>query len=326
VGAPVRATQDTDDRPVSPRQHAFGAFELDRKSGELRKHGLKVKLADQPLQVLLLLLEHPGDVVGRDDIRRRLWSSDTFVDFDAGLSSAVRKLRDALGDSAEHPRFIETLPKRGYRFIAPVSATADASAEPVASPAPSSARPRKYYWMPVAWVLAVAAGIVLILALAGGPWRIRPAPPLSIQSIAVLPFAIVGDDPAQQYFADGMTEGITGHLAQAGGFLVISRTSAMHYKHTTKQRPAIGRELQVDAIVEGSVTRSGDQVRISARVMPVSGDRQIWAGEHDGNLRDVVALQDRVAQAIVETIGGRAAPARHSRPSARLHRRHTTLI
>jgi DNA-binding winged helix-turn-helix (wHTH) protein len=147
VGAPVRAARDTDDRPSSPRHIAFGAFELDRSSGELRKHGLKVKLADQPLQILLLLLEHPGDVVGRDDIRRRLWSSDTFVDFDAGLSSAVRKLRDALGDSAERPRFIETLPKRGYRFIGPVSATPEASAGPAPSPSASSTRTRKYYWM-----------------------------------------------------------------------------------------------------------------------------------------------------------------------------------
>jgi TolB-like protein/DNA-binding winged helix-turn-helix (wHTH) protein/Flp pilus assembly protein TadD len=303
MGPPVPAAPGSDDPPSSSRQIvAFGAFELDRQSGELRKHGLKTRLADQPFQILLLLLEKPGHVITRDDIRQRLWSRDTFVDFDAGLRSAVRKLRDALGDSAERPLFVETLPKRGYRFIAPVSAPADESDGPAVAAVPASSRAPRY-WMTAALALAATVAILLV-ARAGGAWGVRATPAPSIKSIAVLPLANLTGDRGQDYFVDGMTEGLTTILAQIDGLKVISRVSAMQYRQTTKQLPLIGRELQVDAIVGGSVARSGDRLRISAQLIHVSSDRHVWAHQYEGDIRNVVALQDEIARAIAGAIGG----------------------
>jgi DNA-binding winged helix-turn-helix (wHTH) protein len=208
----------------------FGIFELDTQSGELRRHGQKIRLPDQSFQILRLLLDRSGEVVTREELRKHLWTSETFVDFDVGLNSAIRKLREALDDSAENPRFVETLPRRGYRFIASVqSATTEQMPEPVAGATPrASARPR---WIAGGLVLAVTIA-TLVVAYERGWWEgVRAgSAAVPIRSLAVLPFENLTGDPAQDYFVDGMTDALTTDLAQVGGLEVTSRTSAMQYR------------------------------------------------------------------------------------------------
>jgi TolB-like protein/DNA-binding winged helix-turn-helix (wHTH) protein/Flp pilus assembly protein TadD len=286
----------------------FGIFELDAQSGELRRHGVKVRLPEQSFQILRVLLDRPDELVTREELRQRLWTSDTFVDFDVGLNSAIRKLRDALDDSADNPTFIETLPRRGYRFIAPVkpSTTGPIPAQAATEATTPAARLRRW-WMAGALVLATIATLVVIYERAPVAER--------IQSLAVLPFENLTGDPAQEYFVDGMTDALTTELAQLGGLEVISRTSAAQYKGTNKLLPAIGRELNVDALLEGSIARSGQHVRISAQLIHAATDRHVWARSYEGEMSDVVALQRQIARTIATAVGGRlaspmAAPAR----------------
>ena len=287
-----------------PRQVVrFGDFEANLRSSELRRHGLKVKLGAQSFQVLGLLLENPGEVVTREELRQKLWTEDTFVDFEAGLNSAIRRLRDALGDSADQPRFIETLPRRGYRFIAPLERNGGSgevstdSASALAAPVPAA------FWAGRRKALLVAggfAGLVAVLLGANlGGWRDRllGGPP-RIQSLAVLPLENLTGDPGQEYFVDGMTEALITNLAQIRALRVISRTSAMRYKGTNKSLPEIAQELNVDAVVEGTVARSGDRVRVTAQLIHARTDRHLWADEYERDLRDVLSLQSEVARAV----------------------------
>jgi len=293
----------------------FGVFELDVHSGELRKQGRRVRLADQPFQVLRLLVDRPGDIVTRDELQKALWSSDTFVDFDTGLSSAVRKLRDALGDSADNPTFIETVPKRGYRFIAPVvgrngngglepereaspgaeARSPEAAAERQGAPSLAAARPR------APWIAAVIA--VLAVVGAGFYARERATAIAQPRSIAVLPFENLTGDNAQAFLVDGITDGVTTTLAQNGRLQVTSRASAMRYRNTQKAAPQIGRELGVTALVSGSVVRTGDRLRVSAQIVDPDTDRNIWAYNFDGTIGDVITLQDRIAGEIARAVG-----------------------
>jgi TolB-like protein/DNA-binding winged helix-turn-helix (wHTH) protein len=280
------------------RVFRFGAFELDVQSGELRKQGFKTRLPPQSFQVLLLLLERAGEVVTREELRNELWPADTFVDFDMGVSSAVKKLRDALGDPAENPRFVETLPRRGYRFITPVEKPATvAPAEPV-GPDPGVAEGASRRRGVRAGAVAAMALLVVGLTVSA-MWGWRAAP---VRSIAVLPFQNLTGDPEQDYFVDGMTEALTTDLAQIGALKVISRTSAMQYKRASKSLPAIAEELGVDAVVEGAVTRSGDRVRVTAQLIQASTDRHLWAESYDREVRDVLALQGEVARAIAQAV------------------------
>ena len=313
----------------------FGAFEVDLRTGELQKHGHAIRLPDQAFQVLALLLERPGELVTRDELQQKLWPANTFVDFDVGLNSAIKKLRDALDDSAEHPHFIQTLPRRGYRFIAPVdysgavvgSAPPQPAAVPIAPAQPqtpeSAVRPagpsgsrRAWYW---AGSLVVAG-----LLLAGWLGRDSLRPPTAeegrlapIRSIAVLPLENLTGDPAQEYFVDGMTDAIITDLAQISALRVISRTSAMHYKGAKKPLPEIGRELQVDAVLEGSVVRSGTRVRIDAQLVHAATDRHLWARSYERDLRDIVALQNDVAQAIAAQVAIQLTPEEKTRFAGR---------
>ena len=233
----------------------FGSFELDMRAGELRKQGIKIKLQEQPLQILAALLEHPGQVVTREELRSRLWPSDTFVDFDHSLNKAINKLREALGDSAENPRFIETLARHGYRFLRD---------------------------------------------LQGSPGPIR--------SLLVLPLENLSRDPEQEYFADGLTEELITKLAKISALRVLSRTTAMHYKGARKPLPQIARELQIEGIVDGTVLRSGDRIRISAQLIHASTDSHLWAESYERNLQDVLALQSEVAGAIANEIQVKITP------------------
>ena len=294
-----------------PRGFRFGIFEADLRASELRKNGLRLKLQEQPFQVLTMLLERPGEVVTRDELRKRLWDGHTFVDFDHGLNNAINKIRESLGDSAENPRFVETLPKRGYRFLAPVMALD--SSKPAADAAPAAppeevartepARQKSAAWRyTVAPLGAVAALVALVVGFNPGGLRdrllgISPLP--QIQSIAVLPLENLSGDPEQEYFADGMTDALITELGQASTLRVISRTSIIPYKGAKKPLPEIARELNVDAIVEGTVLRSGDRVRITAQLLHAPTDRHLWAKTYEEDFRDILTLQRTVALAMI---------------------------
>jgi TolB-like protein/DNA-binding winged helix-turn-helix (wHTH) protein/Tfp pilus assembly protein PilF len=294
----------------------FGVFELDLRAGELRKHGLRVRLQEQPFQVLAMLVEHPGEVVAREELQKKLWLADTFVDFDHGLNKAINKLREALGDSADNPRFVETVARRGYRFLVevkPADALAVPGPEPATQPhpatdpadrpvlAPKAALPKRIQWSRA----LQSSGLVLLLLVAAlAAWKVHSwlRPPADIRSLAVLPLESLSSDASQDYFADGMTDELISDLGQIGALRVISRTSVMAYKHTRKPLPQIARELNVDAVIEGTVLRSGDQVRITAQLIQASADKHLWSQSYEGELRDTLALQDKVARAIADQI------------------------
>jgi TolB-like protein/DNA-binding winged helix-turn-helix (wHTH) protein/Tfp pilus assembly protein PilF len=286
----------------------FGEYQLDTRAGDLHKGDVTLRLHKQPLQVLLLLLEHQGELVTREELRTALWPDHTFVDFEDSLNHAIRRLREALGDSAENPRFIETLPRRGYRFIHPVDPGVG-----LAVPKPVQPKgPLGKYWQIAlgagAIVAALSLGFVFnVLGLRSRLLTANPASslagPLRIESIAVLPFENLSGDPAQEYFADGMTEELVTNLGKISTLRVISRTSVMLYKGSKKPLPEIARELNVDAIVEGTVQRSGNHVRVTANLLYAPTDRHLWAESYESELGDVLILQGKVARSIADEIG-----------------------
>ena len=297
-------------------QIRFGAFEVDLRAGELRRKGLQVKLQEQPFQVLAMLLERVGEVVTREELQTKLWPADTIVDFDHGLNKAINKIRKALGDSAENPRFVETVARRGYRFIAdvrvvdgspldrPEPVIEDSPATDKQDPVESGGNPaarRRAPWPLAGKTSAIALGLVLV-TLVGWMLRSRSRASLEIRSLAVLPLESLSSDPSQEYFADGMTDELITDLSQISALSVISRTSVMPYKRARKPLPQVARELNVDAVVEGTVLRSGDRVRITAQLIQVSADKHIWSQSYEGDLRDTLALQNKVARAIADQI------------------------
>jgi TolB-like protein/DNA-binding winged helix-turn-helix (wHTH) protein/Tfp pilus assembly protein PilF len=300
---------------ASARIVRFGIFEVDLNAGELRKGGIKIKVHGQPFEVLTLLLARPGQVVPREELRQRLWSTETFVDFDHGVNTAINRLREALGDSAENPRFIETVPRRGYRFVAPVETqnSADSGSSVLGSEASSSGAnrtktkgaPSSYGIRAKVLASAVIATIVLLAILSLSSVRERwlgRRSPARIQSLAVLPLVSLSSDAGQDYFTDGMTEELTTDLGKISALRVISRTSAMQYKGTKKSLPEIARELNVDAIVEGTVARSGSQVRITANLLQASPEKHLWAGSYEREVGDALTAQGQLAQAVAREI------------------------
>jgi TolB-like protein/DNA-binding winged helix-turn-helix (wHTH) protein/Tfp pilus assembly protein PilF len=292
----------------------FGLFEVDLRAGELRKDGVKIKLQAQPFQVLVTLLQHAGEVVTREELRRELWPTDTFVDFEHGLNAAVKRLRDALGESAENPIFIETLARRGYRFIAPVDLRDVRAVAPprtlVSLAAEAMRRP---------YLLGLAGVAVAILALAavlnwGGNyrWRTRAGGKV-IESLVVLPLENLSRDPEQEYFSDGMTDALTTQLSKTGALRVVSRTSAMRYKATNKSLPEIAQELNVDGVIEGSVMRSGSRVRIVVQLIRARTDQHLWAETYERDLGDVLRLQSEVAQAVAQQVRMQLTPEQQTR-------------
>jgi TolB-like protein/DNA-binding winged helix-turn-helix (wHTH) protein/Flp pilus assembly protein TadD len=293
----------------------FDNYELDTRAGQLRKGGVKLRLRGQPLQVLAILVEHGGEVVTREELQRQIWTADTFVDFDHGLHNAIARIREVLGDSAETPRYIETLPRRGYRFIGTVEdfRTPPSAEEPVAPVSPN---------VPVASLLKGNPTLVLILCalllLGVGAWTAwryvrAKAAAQPIRSIAVLPLANLSGDPSEEFFADGMTDQLITDLAQIGSLRVISRTSVMQYKGAKKALPEIARELHVDAIVEGSVVRSGPRVRVTAQLVHARSDQHLWADTYDRDLGDVLKLQGEVADAIAQQVRAQLTATQQSR-------------
>jgi TolB-like protein/DNA-binding winged helix-turn-helix (wHTH) protein/Tfp pilus assembly protein PilF len=273
----------------------FGVFELDLEAGELRRAGIRLKLQKQPLQILQVLVQRSGEIVTREELRAQIWPADTFVDFDNSLNTAVNKLRDALADTSSNPRFIETLPRRGYRFIAPVNRI-----EPEVVPTLPS---RKWWrWPIIATTMAVAA----IAA-----WRLikvyevptRSVKNSSIQSLAVLPLRNLSADPQEEYFSDGMTDELITSLAKFPRLRVISHTSVERYKQTKESLPEIGRDLGADAIIEGTILRSGNSIRITAQLIDARSDRHLWAESYERDTRDVLLLQGEIAREIAEQVG-----------------------
>ncbi|MGH9493691.1 MAG: winged helix-turn-helix domain-containing tetratricopeptide repeat protein [Candidatus Sulfotelmatobacter sp.] len=250
----------------------FDIFELDVRTGELRKRGVKLRLQGQPLQVLEKLLKCAGNLVTREELRAEVWTADTFVDFDHSLHNAIARIREALGDSAESPKFIETLPRRGYRFIARVQEVGENTAAPRAQ---------------------VEAG--------------------RIQSLAVLPLDDHSSEPGHEYFADGMTEALITSLAKIKALRVISRTSAMQYKGARKSLPQIARELNVEAVIEGSVLRSGNRVRIAAQLIHAASDQHLWAESYERDFQDVLSLQSEIARRIAEEVRVTVTPQERAR-------------
>lgn len=311
-------------KPTS-RIAKFGPYTLDLHSGELRKFGTRVKLGEQPCRILCMLLENPGEMVSRDKLRMTLWADDTFVDFDHGLNSAVQRLRDSLSDSAARPRWVETIPRRGYRFIGPMEWHDSAAVEEVAPkadtvdlsknaegdpPVPlhtedSSAREAWRTWTRVVAV-AVVASAVLLTAVVLARKREHPQSAQlrpSIHSLAVLPFENLSADPNQEYFSDGMTDELITRLAQNPALRVISRTSVMQYKKVHRPLTDVARELGVDGILEGSVERSGNRIHLNAQLIYAPYERHLWAQSYDRDLNDLAALQSELARTIAHEVG-----------------------
>jgi TolB-like protein/DNA-binding winged helix-turn-helix (wHTH) protein/Tfp pilus assembly protein PilF len=304
------------DRPLERDVVArFQGFELDSRSGELRFKGERIPLQEKPLRILQRLVDCPGDVVTRDELRQSLWSADTFVDFDGGLNTAVNKLRTALGDSALQPRFIETVGRRGYRFLAPVEADhrgpsaeelrLDEDATPPAAAIAAGTVRRRRLILALCGAAALAASLLAWQALRS---RSREGVPV-IRSIAVIPLANVSEKAEEEYFADGMTDALITDLAEVRSLRVISRQSVMRYKASRKSLAEVGRELGVEVVIEGTVLRSRDRVRVTAQLVHVPSDRHLWARSYERDIGDVVALQGELARAIVREVRAEVAPA-----------------
>jgi len=283
----------------------FADFAFDLRTGELRRNGNSIKLQPQPAKVLAVLVTRPGEIVTRQHLTQEVWGPNTFVDFEQGLNFAIRQIRAALEDDAETPMFLETLPKRGYRFLAAVSGASQPEVQaPAQLPVPATpVRSNSRFWL----ALVTAAGLAVTLVLVFDWGRLRDglgiAPKVSnIQSLAVLPLHNLSQDPEQEYFSDGMTDELITDLAKYGGLRVISHTSVERYKATKRSLPEIARELGVDAVVEGTVTRSGDRVRITAQLIDAHSDRHLWADSYERDLRDVLALQSEVSRDIAAQV------------------------
>jgi TolB-like protein/DNA-binding winged helix-turn-helix (wHTH) protein/Tfp pilus assembly protein PilF len=299
---------------ASATSYRFGVYQVDARAGELLRSGLKLKLQEKPFQILVSLLERPGDVVTREELRERLWGHDTFVEFDHSLDNAVNRLRDVLNDSARNPRYIETLPKLGYRFIAAVERVeegADARASLERNlPARPEARPRKRLW--------TATGVaLLLLVVATGIWRWaeHSASPSRRVMLAVLPFQNMSGDPELEFVCDGLTEEMISHLGrwnpEAMG--VIARTSSMLYKNSRKSVKEVGQELGVDYVLEGSLRGTSDGWRISAQLIRVRDQTHLWANDFNRPQGDVAGLQEDVAGAIARQIEIKLARAEETR-------------
>ena len=297
----------------SPSRLRFDRFEVDPHSGEVWKDGVRLRLQGQPFQVLCLLLERPGEIVTREELKQRLWPGHTFVDFDDGLNTAVKKIRDLLGDSAERPRYVETIPRRGYRFMAAVEPgravaldTQPAAVVPtIPSEAVAGAHATRWRWLAVGLLLAA-----FTLPFSAWIYRLASRDAVSVRAIAVLPLKNLSGDPSQDYFAAGLTDALITELARtAGGSLrVISRTSAEKYRD--KPLAQIASELDVDAVIEGSVMRSGNRARITAQLVDARADKHLWADSYDRDLHDLLSLHREMAATVARqvqiTIGPKA--------------------
>src|SRR6202789_2960975 len=287
----------------------FGIFQIDLKARELHKAGVKVKLQEQPFRVLALLVERAGQVVTREELRQRVWPTDAYVAFDQGLNNAIKKVRAALGDSADSPRFVETLARHGYRFVAPVGALPQRPVEP-----------RVRFGLRSRWQFALIglASASLLAALAYWAWHgstTHAGSPAEKVILAVLPFDNLGHDPDQEFFSDGLTEEMIAQLGKLNPerLTVISRGSVAKYKDSRLAANQIGRELRADYLVQGSVRRSADRVRITVQLIQVRDQTDLWAESYDRELKDILTLQDSVSRTIANQIHITLTPGQRTR-------------
>jgi TolB-like protein/DNA-binding winged helix-turn-helix (wHTH) protein/Flp pilus assembly protein TadD len=295
----------------------FGSFQLDLRTAELRYDQIPIKLQPQPAKILVLLVSRAGELVSREELAEQVWGTDTFVDFEQGLNFAIRQIRTALEDERGRPQFLETVPKRGYRFIAPVERTSEGdgavAAPTVANEILEAAKAGgKNGWWQKRWRTLAVACILLLIAIVAVRYSFhqivtKKVNPRSIQSIAVLPLANLSADPGQEYFSEGLTDEIITQLARIGTFRVVSRTSVVKYKETIKSAPEIGTELHVDAVVEGTVERVDDRVRVRAQLIRAATDQHLWAESYDREASDLLSLESDVARDIAQAIGHLAA-------------------
>src|SRR6267143_1859230 len=281
----------------------FGVFEVDLHAGELRKQGIKIKLQQQPFRILALLLEQAGEVVTREDLRQAIWPAGTFVEFDLGLDAAIHKLRSALGDSAENPRFVETSPRRGYRFIAAVDGVVASDAARRAVPMPKR---RRLVWAGGLAVLVVAAVLGALRWGRGRPGSLATASPTE-PSIAVLPLATVGTDAGDAALADGMTEELIAMLAKLGGLRVIDGTSTFAFKDRAIDMRRIADSLRVSNILEGSLQKIGSRLRLRFRLVDARDGSTRWSEVYDREMQDLFATEDDIASAVARELAVRLA-------------------
>lgn len=307
----------------------FGSFQLDLVSGELRKHGLKLKLGEQPFQILKLLLERSGQLVSREELHKQLWPSDTFVDFDHGLNSAIRRLREVLSETQEEPRWVETVPRRGYRFVGPVTlrlqpskleqpkAQAEIAANPVEvvdSETPQESSQTEFTarkWNPALVGAAFGLAMLALLVVWGAQrWESRRNVSLAapVRTLAVLPLENLSGDSAREYFADGITDGLITELAKSRGLQVISRTSVMQYKNVRRPLREVAGELGADTVVEGTVALNGTKVRVTVQLIRAATDSHVWAQSYERELGDTIALQTEIARNIARELKATVLP------------------
>ena len=294
---------------TNPPTHVlqFGIFQLDLKVCELHKAGVRVKLQDQPFRVLALLVERAGQVVTREELRQRVWSSNVYVDFDQGLNNAIKKVREALGDSADSPRFIETVARHGYRFLAPVSAAPE---QPAETPSRFGLRTRNGFLIISTFTVLAAVGY---WAWHRSGIQVEQASEKVI--LAVLPFDNLSRDPDQEFFSDGLTEEMISQLGKLNPerLVVVTRGAVAKYKRTSLSVAQIGEELHADYLVQGSVRRGPDRVRITVHLIRVTEQTDRWTDSYDRDLKDVLSLQDSVAGTIAKQIHIALTPGQRSR-------------
>lgn len=290
----------------------FAGFELDLASGELGRGGHLVRLQGQPFLVLCVLLDHAREVVTREELQRRLWPDETLVDFDHGLNKAIAKLRDALDDSKSTPGLIQTLPRRGYRFTAEVNWVGPRSGSP-----DSEAPVVLHRSIPVRYWLSGA--MVLALLLTTARWINRYAiedwlqPRPVVRSVAVLPLINLSNDPAQEYLSDGITEDLIADLSYAKSLRVVPLTSTLRFKSSVLSVPQIAEQLGVDALIEGTVLRTNDTIRITIHLVTAKPERQLWAASYERSIRDAAQLQNQIAADAVAQIRTQFTPEEQDR-------------
>ena len=283
----------TTERSSQPdRMFRFGSFELSEREGQLRKNGVRIKLQEHPFRVLLELLSNAGCLVTREELQQKLWPADTFVDFDVGVNTAIRKLRQALGDEADNPRFIETLARRGYRFVAPVTEGATRAQE-------SSTRDGKVNTLPNT-----------------GPDP-TPATVEFTDSIAVLPFENEGRDPEIEYLSDGIAETIINNLAQLESLRVIPRTTAFRYKGRLLDAAQVGRELRARVVLIGRVVQHGERLIVGAELIDTVHESQLWGRTIDRRVEDILSIQNEIAAEISNSLHLRLTDAERKRLARR---------
>lgn len=308
-------------RPAKTNVVSFGVYDFAPDTEELRKQGMRIRLEGQPVAVLKMLLERPGELVTREELQNKLWATDRFVDFDNSLNAAIKRLRAALNDSAVQPRYIETLARRGYRFIGsvnPAGVETDITT-PADVPASTAVHTERALDSRNRWMIVAAVCVLAVGVWGWRQWRHpKGVPPLpGIRSLAVLPLQNLSGDPSQDFLADGMTEELIGRLSRIQGLRVISRTSSMHFKNTQLSVPEIAKMLAVDAIVEGSLVQERHQIRVHAQLIRAATDEHIWAGEYQREYQGILEVQEEVARNIVEQIELNLTPEERARLASR---------